>query len=320
MAYKCSRCNKIYKKKGDYNRHINRKYPCTDMNKSGDIIKLKDTDRKINSETYIKYLNEKKCVYCEMEFSSKSNVVKHIKSNCKKIKESENEKEKIFNKKYKELMNEHLELKKTTNNEIKKLKQRLMKFEKTDKKKIINNNTTNDNSNNNSNNVNNIDNTMNTNNINQNVMLTGYGKEDMSKLPEKEILYAIKRVHYGPSELTRLTHFNHEHPEYHNIYIPKMNEKYGMAYNDVENDWQLLNKDTLIEKIYTDKKNWIEENLEDFLGSLSEQKKIALQRWLDMEETNENTKDVKEEIKLLLYNKRKMAMDQKKKMLLNKKK
>ena len=99
-----------------------------------------------------------------------------------------------------------------------------------------------------------------------------------------------------------------------------MNEKYGMAYNDVENDWQLLNKDTLIEKIYTDKKNWIEENLEDFLGSLSEQKKIALQRWLDMEETNENTKDVKEEIKLLLYNKRKMAIDQKKKMLLTKKK
>ncbi len=52
------------------------------------------------------------------------------------------------------------------------------------------------------------------------------------------------------------------------------------------------------------KRNYIEENLEDFLGSLTPSQKRALNRWLDTDEDDKKIKNIKEKIKLLLYNSR----------------
>jgi hypothetical protein len=61
-------------------------------------------------------------------------------------------------------------------------------------------------------------------------------------------------------------------------------------------------KDDLINRIYDDKKNYIEENVEDFVNSLSESRKKALDRWANTEETDKKIIRIKERIKLLLYN------------------
>ena len=46
-----------------------------------------------------------------------------------------------------------------------------------------------------------------------------------------------------------------------------MKNKYAMMYDG--NDWNLVMKDDLIDKIYDNKRDLIEENLDDFLDSLT---------------------------------------------------
>jgi hypothetical protein len=64
----------------------------------------------------------------------------------------------------------------------------------------------------------------------------------------------------------------------------------------------------LINQIYEDKKNYIEENFDEFIGSLPLSRK-ALERRLDTDVDDEKIKHIKENIKLLLYNSRKMVCD-----------
>ena len=74
-------------------------------------------------------------------------------------------------------------------------------------------------------------------------------------------------------------------------------------------DWNLMMKDELINKIYDDKKNYIEENLNEFLDSLTLSRKKALERWLALDDEDDKINKVKGEIKLLLYNKRNLILD-----------
>ena len=60
--------------------------------------------------------------------------------------------------------------------------------------------------------------------------------------------------------------------------------------------------------IYEDLNNQIEENLDDFLDSLSTTRKRALERWLDTDDDDDRIKEIKEQIKLLLYNNRNLPM------------
>jgi hypothetical protein len=63
-------------------------------------------------------------------------------------------------------------------------------------------------------------------------------------------------------------------------------------------------KEDLIDKLYDDKHNYIEENLDDFIDSLTKSQKNALYRWMDTDDDHEYTREIKNDIKLLLYNKR----------------
>jgi hypothetical protein len=68
------------------------------------------------------------------------------------------------------------------------------------------------------------------------------------------------------------------------------------------------------DKLYDDKKNFIEENLENFEGHLSVDKLLRLNEWFEQDSNDTETRDTKEEIKLLLYNKRHMAIKRKNEM------
>jgi hypothetical protein len=50
----------------------------------------------IDAKKLKEYLNECKCIYCDKEFTRKDNVLYHMKHNCKKVKEIEDKKQKIF--------------------------------------------------------------------------------------------------------------------------------------------------------------------------------------------------------------------------------
>jgi hypothetical protein len=80
----------------------------------------------------------------------------------------------------------------------------------------------------------------------------------------------------------------------------------------------ITTKKDLINKIYDDKKSYIEENLEAYIDSLHPSSEVnlwsrkrALSRWLDTDNEDVKVKEIKENIKLLLYNSKNMAIDNK---------
>jgi hypothetical protein len=218
------------------------------------------------------------CCYCLKIFSTKNSMYRHVKYNCKIVEKEKRDKQQIYD-----------ELKKLKE-ENKKMKDNIVSL-KNEKNTTITN-------------VNIRDNIINTTN---NIIVFSFGKEDISKINTKEIINAIKKGFHSTIKLTDTIHFNPKYPEYHNVYIPSMKEKYAMIYKD--DNWQLVDKNELVDEIYDNKKEYIEENIEEFYDSMTKSQKNALNRWLSADENNnKKVKDIKEKIKLLLYNKRHIPM------------
>ena len=227
-----------------------------------------------------------KCDHCNHTFTQKNNMYSHMKNRCKIKKRNEDN-----------LQNIHIELKRIKEmNE--KLEERIKILEA--EKSNIQVNTVN------------AVNAVNTVNNFNNMILVGYGKEDMKKIDKNDILKSMKSGFYSTLQLTDTIHFNPKYPEYHNIYISNIKDKYGMVYDG--NEWTLLTKTELVDKVYDEKKNFIESNIDDFCESISKSQKNALERWMNIDDDHPKIKEVKDNIKLLLYNKRNIPLKQKENM------
>jgi hypothetical protein len=143
--------------------------------------------------------------------------------------------------------------------------------------------------------------------VNNNVInLVGYGQEDMTKFDHKEMLQILRNGYNSTVRMTESVHFNPKYPEYHNIYISNKKDNYAMMFDG--KNWMLMKRDELLNMIYDDKKTYIEENLEEFIGSLSVSRRNAIERWLKTDENDKKITEIKERIKLLLYNKRNIPL------------
>jgi hypothetical protein len=89
-----------------------------------------------------------------------------------------------------------------------------------------------------------------------------------------------------------------------------MNEKHALCYDGFE--WKVVDKDELAENIYENKRSHIIEKCEDFSDQLTETQQKALNRWFKSKDDKDD-KLLKEDIKRILYEKRHLAMDAKKK-------
>ena len=255
VEYKCEKCKKIFKKKDDYTNHKNRKNPC-DANISTNV-----------------------CTYCGVKFSTKGNLMRHIKSRCSVFNDKENEKKQIFE--------ELLQLKQ----EVNELKSGLIKQQASGSNNGSNNIS---NSNNNSNNVNNI-------------TVVAFGKEKIDSIDIKSITSAISAGFNAPVKLTKNIHFNPNNPEFHNVYIPNINNKCAMVYDGTK--WNLAQRKDVIDDIYQDKKDYIEDNLDTFKQSLTVSKLNALERLLAIDDDDDATvQKIKKNIELLLYNERNIPL------------
>ena len=264
--YTCNICKKIFQRKSHLNYHIN-----------NEACKSRDNQ----------------CKYCQKLFTISGNMYRHMKYNCKIKRYNDNEKENILDRLL-NLENASKEFAEISKKEIILLKkENIILKKKVDKlAKITSSNL--------------ITNNIKTANINNgtinNIILVGYGHEDISKIDRNDVVKALQNGFNSTVKLTETLHFNPKYPEYHNVYISNMKDKYAMTYDG--KDWNLTIKEDLINKIYDDKKNYIEDNLDDFVESLSVFRKKALDRWLDTDEDDARISKIKNEIKLLLYNKR----------------
>jgi hypothetical protein len=279
--YKCEYCGKCFTKSNNMYRHA--KYNCkvaheikeTDISPRDAVNLIKDNQEKQDNNI---------CYCCDKKFSCYSSMRRHIKNNCKVVKEKKNDKEQIYN-------------------ELKKLREENEKMKKelnaVHAPNLNNNGITINGGVNNGTIVNNAIN-----------ITISFGKEDMSKIDEIDIVKSVKNGFHSALELTDTIHFNPKYPEYHNVYIPSMKDKYGMVYK--EGIWELIDKQELIDKIYNDKKYYIEDNADTFYDSMSKSQKNALRRWLLIDnDDDEKIKSIKDRMKLLLYNKRSVPIDTK---------
>jgi hypothetical protein len=273
--YICYKCNKEFNQKCHLDEHQNKKIPCSFNDK---LLQL--SIKTCNQNEDIK-INKEKCEYCEKSFTRKDNLKYHIKNTCK-IKKDE-----IDNKYKMEVirLKMQLEIEKKEKKELEKcVKKMINKTHINNYNNIINNNY--------------IDNS-------KHLYLVGYNKEDVSKIDRKELIKALSG-YKTPSQLTKLIHCNKNYPEYHNVYIPKINEKYGMVYRN--ETWELMNKDELATDIYENKRSYIIDNLDDLKQDLSNIQIKRLTKFLNTPDNDEAIINTKEQIKEVLFNHRKLAM------------
>jgi hypothetical protein len=279
IEYKCHICGKIFQSKRNLKYHIDNK-----------------SCRACNFE----------CKLCKKQFTTATNMYRHMRSACDVKKSEDIRRDKIYERLLElEEKTKKIDMLEKENNKLKKkvvsLEKNAIKVSKTVNNNIINNNTKNIN-----------------NGIVTNINLIGYGKEDLSKIDKNEILRAIQSGFDSTIKLTETMHFNPKHPEYHNVYITNVKNKYAMMFDG--SDWNLTMKDELINKIYVDKKNYIEENLDKFIDSLSLSRKKALERWIATDDDDNRINKIKNEIKLLLYNKRNLITDKQEDLMIKLKK
>lgn len=216
------------------------------------------------------------CGYCLKSYSTKSNLNKHLNTNCKVKQQTDAEKENIFklllekeneNKEFKEIikeqtviikehkekLNEHnqiitqiLQQNQILIKELKNLKKsKISKYPNT--KNINLTNTTNNTSNTNTN----IANSNNTTNTQNNIVMFNFGKEDLGII-DKQIYIdrVVKKPITGvkiPEEILKIIHFNHQYPQLSNIYISDINREKCMIWEDGE--WKLSPVDKIPEVI-----------------------------------------------------------------------
>jgi len=139
------------------------------------------------------------------------------------------------------------------------------------------------------------------NNITINVQVNGYNNTDFSKLTNRQFSKALNKTLMSIPQLIEFSHFNPKFPENHNIYISNQKGKYAMIYNG--ENWEIKDQSSTIDKLINDQ----EYELEQWVHVIGEKHPTAMEkfnRYLEVKEKDGALDAMKEEVKLLLYNKR----------------
>src|SRR5579872_5992498 len=161
------------------------------------------------------------CNVCGKNLSSRSSLYRHKKTVC--VAKKDEQQNEILQKL--EQMQEKQNKLEKDNEELKKQVEKLTN----EKKEVhVNNNNNNTKVINNSKNINNVNKGV---VINNNVTLVGYGDEDLDILSRHDIIKSLLHGRNAATKLTEVIHFNPQYPQFHNIYISNMKDKYAMKYD-----------------------------------------------------------------------------------------
>jgi len=309
VNHTCPKCKKVFSRRSHYNYHVyKRKKPCINKSNSENVKSIIDGENekmpkmnRIEPNTTNLNQNEPKnsffrqdfsrydCSYCDKTFKFKSSLVRHLKSRCK----TKNEYIKNFNKTSQledaiKLLSEQNEL----------------------LKKQINTNITN-----NVNSNNNIKNITNHNNIN----IIGFGKEDLSFLSDKQIMYILDRGFNSVPELVERVHFNKEHPEFHNVYLTNISKDQSLVYKD--DYWNRENAKDVVNRIIDEKKEFLDLKYQEYLEKNKIDPRIAkkFERFQEKSVSDDYEMDsLYHKVKMILYNKRHIPIETKRRNKRNK--
>tara|TARA_B100000902_G_C27309415_1_gene917462 strand:+ start:217 stop:1170 length:954 start_codon:yes stop_codon:yes gene_type:complete len=309
VNYECYRCGYTNINKTKIINHINRKLRCKPIisNINLDVCKeyiidglsyneylnldknpvnqCKVSHKSVESQSKVsqksKDVNENKifeCQFCNKSYVHKQSLHKHLKICNEKKKDEE----------AKESMNKLVDLLNKQNNELKEqLEKQNKQIDELIKKAGINNSTI-------------------TQNIQNNIKILAYKDTDVSKLTDKDILKCLNHSNMCVPHLIKMIHLDPEKPENHNIYISNLKNGYIMVYDGGK--WDTFNRDEIINNMIDDKQGLIEERIENWIEEGKKYPAIMrkFERYLEKKENNVVIDKIKEEIKLMLFNNRKL--------------
>lgn len=274
-SYHCYYCGFSTSLKANYERHLK---TTKHLKNVKDPKKQPRKTTKNNEKTTIP--SEKKniesyhyqCKYCKKEFKYRNSMYHHIKYTCYENKD-EDLKELI------RLMNLQMSQK------DEQLERQRKQMDKLMDKLQVNNHIT--------------------NNIVQNnhIQLLSYKDTDTSHLTPDDYIQSLKKVTYCVKTLIEKIHFNPIKPENMNIYISNIKDKYLMVYED--GNWILKQKDKEIDDLYDNKEMLLEDWISEYQHQYPELR-VKFNKYLNNKENDETMNAIKEEIKLMLYNKKNM--------------
>jgi hypothetical protein len=278
--YYCNHCKYDAKVKGNYDKHLKTKKHQEVMKCYPNVIQcypnvIQSYPNVIHHETKsIKGSNE--CKYCGKQYKYRSGLSKHIKYTCKKNTDED----------FKELarlLNENQTQIGRKDKQIEIMQKQIDKLVNKLQIQYVNNGTI-------------INNTM-------NIQLLNHKDTDYSHLTPKDYINCIHDCNRCVKTLIEKVHFNANKPENMNVYLSNIKGKYLMIYKD--NEWQIQDKKTQVDDLYDYNEfvleNWYDEYIEKYPSIIE-----SFKTYLKNRDSNTMLNDIKEEILVMLYNKRKM--------------
>jgi uncharacterized C2H2 Zn-finger protein len=289
---------------------MNRKFPCSKQGSSNQVLPKNlpvPTEEKINDPLSDSESNIK-CNHCNKVFTQQSSLTRHLNDRCKVKKESDKQKED----KFAELMSE-MEQMKSQLKDINKIKHQLkemdtMKIELNELRKQVTNTGTGTGTGIGNvliKNQQNIENQQNiqVNNVN-NIKLLAFGKEDLKHITDEICRKILNKGFKCIPTFIEFVHFNKNKPENHNIYISNMQNSYVMLYNGKE--WVLKERDETLQQLMEDKTDYLSDKFDELIETIDEHTLKKFRRFMEQKGESHVVSQVKKDIKLLLYNNRKL--------------
>lgn len=292
VIYTCELCNKEFYKKSHLLDHLNRKYKCNEFDQNIRIepnIALKPVQMAENSTKQSansgSETGTKMCTYCNKTFTRIASLRRHVNETCKKKKEQDMILE--LNKKIDKLEN----IVTQTMDQNKQLIEKLN--EQTQIKSIDNSqmNCTNTNCNN-------------TNNI----VMVNFGLENHHKLTESEMLKIANSGYRAIENCVKTIHLNDKYPEFKNVCIPNLRSDVGYIH---DGEWKAEDMNYILDQVLDARSYDIQSILDKYKQNLERRDLERVQDQITRINNKEEQyiKQMKREIKLLLYNSRdKVAM------------
>jgi hypothetical protein len=135
-----------------------------------------------------------------------------------------------------------------------------------------------------------------------NITINNYGQEDLSHITLKRITFVFSKSFGSVVECVKLKHFSPHAPQNKNICIKDLNSRYAYVFCD--GNWDAIGRKKLIDEIYTDICEYIEEKLDELIDELSQSVIFHIKRFLDKKDDDEYADNIKIDLETLIFNKR----------------
>ena len=286
--YYCSHCVYDAKVKGNYVRHLKTKKHKMLAEISPKLAKISQKLAIISPKLAAEDTRSYECKYCDKNFKHHSSLCKHIKYTCKKNKDEDfQELARLLNEKDRQLVLKDTQMDKQLALRDKKMEMMQKQIDKLTNKLQIQNI--------NQGNIQNNNNTI-------NIQVLNHQDTDYSHLTPIDYISCIKDCNKCVKTLIEKVHFNTNKPENMNIYLSNIKGKYLMVYKD--NSWQIQDKKLQIDDLYDYNEfvleNWYDDYKEKYPNIID-----SFQKYLQNRDGDEVLNNIKEEILVMLYNKRK---------------